>query len=121
MHRSGHVDPDPASFLTDWNKGSQYSNTKLANVLFTYEAQRRLAHKGIQSCAVDPGAVSSNIYANSKLPSPIRWFIRNLHAPTRDGASTVLHAATTPWPAPTPPPAQRYKPQYHELRVSSLV
>lgn len=75
----------------------------------------------VQSCAVDPGAVSSNIYANSKLPSPIRWFIRNLHAPTRDGASTVLHAATTPWPAPTPPPAQRYKPQYHELRVSSLV
>ena len=48
MHRSGHVDPEPASFLTDWNKGSQYSNTKLANVLFTYEAQRRLAHKGIQ-------------------------------------------------------------------------
>ena len=51
MHRSGHVDADIWSFLTDWRKGSQYSNTKLANVLFTYEAQRRLGPKGIQvSC-----------------------------------------------------------------------
>ena len=72
----------------------------------------------MQSCAVDPGAVSSNIYANSRLPSPIRWFIRNMHAPTQDGASAVLHAATTPWPAVTTPPAQQYKPQPRELRVS---
>ena len=48
MHRSGHVDSDTPSFLKDWKKGSQYSNTKLANVLFTYEAQRRLGPKGIQ-------------------------------------------------------------------------
>ena len=48
MHRSGHVDSDPESFLKDWNKGSQYSNTKLGNVLFAYEAQRRLGPKGIQ-------------------------------------------------------------------------
>lgn len=48
MHRSGHVDSDPERFLKDWNKGSQYSNTKLGNVLFAYEAQRRLGPKGIQ-------------------------------------------------------------------------
>ena len=72
----------------------------------------------MQSCAVDPGAVSSNIYANSQLPSPIRWFIRNMHAPTRDGASAVLHAATTPWPPVTPQHAQQYKPQPRELRVN---
>ena len=48
MHRSGHVDSDPGRFLKDWDKGSQYSNTKLANVLFAYEAQRRLGPKGIQ-------------------------------------------------------------------------
>ena len=72
----------------------------------------------VQSCAVDPGAVSSNIYANSRLPSPIRWFIHNMHAPTRDGASAVLHAATTDWPLVAVSPAQPYKPQPHELRVS---
>ena len=75
----------------------------------------------VQSCAVDPGAVSSNIYANSRLPSPIRWFIRNMHAPTRDGARAVLHAATTEWPSVSTQPAQLYKPQPHELRVSNLL
>lgn len=75
----------------------------------------------MQSCAVDPGAVSSNIYANSKLPSPVRWFIRNLHAPTRDGASAVLHAATNPWPAVTPQPAQQYRPHSDELPVSFVM
>ena len=72
----------------------------------------------LQSCAVDPGAVSSNIYANSRLPSPIRWFIRNMHAPTRDGARAVLHAATAPWPPLVPQHAQQYKPHPRELRVS---
>ncbi|DBA73310.1 TPA: Retinol dehydrogenase 13, variant 2 [Trebouxia sp. C0004] len=99
MHRAASVDPNIHCFLTHWNKGSQYANTKLANVLFTYETQRRWGSRtgGIQSCAVDPGAVSSNIYANSGLPSPVRWLIRNLHAPTSDGVSAVIHAATTPW------------------------
>ena len=67
---------------------------------------------------MDPGAVSSNIYANSRLPSPIRWFIRNMHAPTRDGARAVLHAATTPWPSLVPQLAQQYRPHPRELRVS---
>ena len=48
MHRSGHVDKDTEAFLSDWRKGSQYANTKLANVLFAYEAQRRLAPLGVQ-------------------------------------------------------------------------
>ena len=48
MHRSGHVNNDTEAFLSDWSQGSQYSNTKLANVLFTYEAQRRLAPHGVQ-------------------------------------------------------------------------
>lgn len=116
MHRSGSVHSDVNRFLRDWNKGSQYSNTKLANVLFAYEAQQRLGPRGVQSCAVDPGAVSSNIYANSRLPSPIRWFIRNLHAPTTDGAQAVIHAATTPWRPVTTPPGQPYTPESSELR-----
>lgn len=48
MHRSGHVNHDTEAFLSDWSHGSQYSNTKLANVLFTYEAQRRLGPHGVQ-------------------------------------------------------------------------
>ncbi len=51
MHRAASVDSNIHRFLTDWNKGSQYANTKLANVLFTYAAQRRLGYRnqGIQA------------------------------------------------------------------------
>ena len=49
MHRAASVDSNITSFLRDWNKGSQYANTKLANVLFTYEAQRRWGQQGIQA------------------------------------------------------------------------
>ena len=43
-----------------------------------------------------------------------------MHAPTQDGASAVLHAATTDWGPASTQPAQLYKPQPHELRVSNL-
>ncbi len=54
MHRAASVDSNIHRFLTDWNKGSQYANTKLANVLFTYEAQRRWASR--------PGAIQASFY-----------------------------------------------------------
>jgi len=51
MHRAASVDSNVHRFLTDWKKGSQYANTKLANVLFTYAAQRRLGYRstGVQA------------------------------------------------------------------------
>jgi len=39
----------------------RYEVTKLANVLFTYELNRRLAHTSIRAFAVDPGLVNTDI------------------------------------------------------------
>ena len=54
MHRAASVNSNIHRFLTDWNKGSQYANTKLANVLFTYAAQRRLGYRnqGVQASCI---------------------------------------------------------------------
>lgn len=90
----------------------------LPSVVFDFAASiLRCKLVCVQSCAVDPGAVSSNIYANSRLPGPIRWFIRNLHAPTKDGASAAIHAATAPWQEPVLKKGQQYRPRPSELRV----
>lgn len=46
-HRYGWVG-DAGKFLQSWRPGSYYPSTKLANVLFAYEAQRRLGQHGVQ-------------------------------------------------------------------------
>ena len=55
------------------------------------------------------------------MPSPMRWYLRNMEAPTRDGATAVIHAATTPWPSISLQPGQQYSPGPKGLRVSISV
>ncbi|KAI3424130.1 hypothetical protein D9Q98_009490 [Chlorella vulgaris] len=96
-HRFGWLG-DVARFLPSWVPGSYYPSTKLANVLFANEMQRRLGEHGVQSCAVDPGGVASKIWDHSAFAKPpLSWVINNLYAPTSDGAAAVVHAATVPW------------------------
>jgi WW domain-containing oxidoreductase len=97
-HRYGLILPDIDTFLKTWKLGSFYPNTKLANVLFAYELTRRLGSYGLQSCAVDPGGVASNIWKNSVFgKAPLSWVIGNLYAPPSDGAAAVVYAATVDW------------------------
>lgn len=90
-------DPGMAALLRSWRRGSGYATTKLANVLFAYECQRRLGALGVQSCAVDPGGVASNIWKRSVFESPQLSWLLHLYAPPSDGATAVVHAATVPW------------------------
>jgi NAD(P)-dependent dehydrogenase (short-subunit alcohol dehydrogenase family) len=97
-HRYGLILPDIDNFFKTWKLGSFYPNTKLANVLFSYELTRRLGSYGLQSCAVDPGGVASNIWKNSVFSkAPLSWVIKNLYAPPSDGAAAVVYAATVDW------------------------
>ncbi|DBA88388.1 TPA: hypothetical protein ACH3X2_004882 [Trebouxia sp. C0005] len=92
-HRIGYI-KDIRKFMFDAKK-FLYSETKLGNVLLTYEHQRRLGAYGVQSCAVDPGAVRSSIW---KRAGPVmQWVANHLFAPNDDGCQTVVHAATAAW------------------------
>ena len=92
----------PAMIMTQDACLAAAQATKLANVLFAYELQRRLGVQGVRSCAVDPGSVATNIYAGSALFSrqPLRWLIKTFYAPPADGAAAVVHAACAPWERP---------------------
>jgi WW domain-containing oxidoreductase len=58
----------------------------------------------VQACAVDPGAVRSNIWANNPKfnRGPGKAVIDACYAPPEDAARVLLHAATCDWQADAP-------------------
>ncbi|PNW72029.1 hypothetical protein CHLRE_16g685400v5 [Chlamydomonas reinhardtii] len=89
---------DAKAFLTDWRSG-YYQHSKLANVLFAYELQRRLGNHGVTSCAADPGGVRSHIWDTSPMFKKgwKKTIIDMCYSPPVDGAKAVIHAATVDW------------------------
>ena len=65
LHRSGHINFDDLNPKADYKEGRAYSQSKLANVLFTYELQRKLKAHGSDAIAVaaHPGYASTNLQA----------------------------------------------------------
>jgi len=68
-----------------------YNQTKLLNLLFTYELARRLKGTGVTSNAVEPGFVKTNM----KVPFPFSLF-SFMRRPVDKGAWISVHAATSP-------------------------
>ncbi|KXZ49861.1 hypothetical protein GPECTOR_19g312 [Gonium pectorale] len=97
-HRCYEIPTDPRVFIHSTST-MVYPWTKLANVLFAYELQRRLGPLGVQSCAADPGGARTAIW--DEVPAlavpPARWVIEALYAPPVDGAEVLVAAATVDW------------------------
>jgi retinol dehydrogenase 12 len=72
----------------------EYGVSKLANVACSIELARRLAGTNVSSSAVNPGRVASNIW--KRLPWPIRPLFKLTMLSTAEGATSTLHAATSP-------------------------
>ncbi len=73
---------------------AEYSNSKLANVLFSAELGRRLAGSGVNTYALHPGVVASNIWR--AVPWPIRPLMKLRMISTEEGAATSLYCSTSP-------------------------
>lgn len=71
---------------------AEYSNSKLANVLFSAELGRRLAGSGVTTYALHPGVVASDVWR--AVPWPIRPLMKLGMLSTEQGAATTLYCAT---------------------------
>jgi NAD(P)-dependent dehydrogenase (short-subunit alcohol dehydrogenase family) len=96
--RMARLDLDDPNWRERPYKGSRaYSDSKLANLLFTAELQRRLTKSGskVRAIAAHPGFVSTNIYVNAE-PKRLSFgslFIRLAAQGPDAGALPVLYAA----------------------------
>lgn len=82
-----------------YSRVAAYSQSKLANLMFTYELQRRLSGAGTTiAVAAHPGLASTELGRN--LPAIVAFSYARVSQKAAMGALPVLRAATTPaWPA----------------------
>lgn len=99
-HRFGSINFDDLQSQRRYNRLSAYGQAKLANLLFTYELNRRLAAAGAPTIAVAAHPGSSNTELTRNLPGFIRKPLEvgwRLVAQDADmGALPTLRAATDP-------------------------
>jgi retinol dehydrogenase-14 len=74
-----------------------YTQSKLANVLFTYELARRLQGSGVTANCLHPGVIATKLVdAFYNRTGPARLISRLRFDSPRTGAAAVLHLATSP-------------------------
>jgi retinol dehydrogenase-14 len=96
-HLSGTLRFDDLMGSRGYDGWQAYAQSKLANVVFTYELARRLAGTGVTANCLHPGVVGTNI--GHAGPSWIRFGIKLVRpfllSPAR-GAATSIHLASSP-------------------------
>ncbi len=105
FHKPGKINFDDLQSERSYSKWGAYAQSKLANLLFTYELQRRLAAKGASTIAVacHPGYASTNLQSagprmtGSSLAEMVWGWINGIFAQSAEmGALPTLRAATDP-------------------------
>jgi NAD(P)-dependent dehydrogenase (short-subunit alcohol dehydrogenase family) len=93
----GRIDFDDLQGATDYSGPRAYNQSKLANVMFTYELSRRLDGTGVTVNALHPGVVSTSFGAEDPtlLTRMARPLMRLMKTPAQ-GAATSTYLASSP-------------------------
>ena len=106
VHRMGRIRFDDLHFERGYNPWRAYGQSKLANLLFTLELQRRLTEAGsaVRALAAHPGWAATNLvgHTGSRLQSAALALGNRLIAQSDDmGVLPTLYAATQDLPGGT--------------------
>ena len=97
MHTIAKMDFDNLQGEKKFGGMTAYAQSKLANILFTYELSRRLTGSDVTVNAMHPGLVKTNFSANTKGVAGLIWrFITLFAISPEKGAQTVVYLATSP-------------------------
>jgi NAD(P)-dependent dehydrogenase (short-subunit alcohol dehydrogenase family) len=92
-HKFGKLDINGWATGRDYSAFGAYANSKLANVLFTYELARRIKGTGVTANCLHPGAVGTNLFRG--LPKFLQTLIRLVTIGTERGARTSIYLASS--------------------------
>jgi NAD(P)-dependent dehydrogenase (short-subunit alcohol dehydrogenase family) len=94
----GRIDLDDLQGAEKYDGQKAYNQSKLANVLFTYELARRLEGSGVTANVLHPGVVRTAFGQED----PVRWMklllplVRPFLKSPEQGAATSVHLASAP-------------------------
>jgi retinol dehydrogenase-14 len=92
-HRRGRINFDDLQGERGYSGLGAYTQSKLANLLFTRELARRLSGTGVTANAVHPGVVATRLLFDGF--GPLRLLAPFLKTPEQ-GARTTVHVASAP-------------------------
>ena len=97
-HAQGRIDFDDLQGERSYSGARAYDQSKLVNVLFTYELARRLQATSVTANALHPGVVSTSFGAED--PGGVQRlfvpFMRPFMKAPAQGAATSIHLASAP-------------------------
>ena len=96
-HLSGTLRFDDLMRTHEYDGWRAYAQSKLANVVFTYELARRLEGSGVTANGLHPGVVGTNIGHDG--PSWVRFgikLVRPFLLSPKKGAATSIYLASSP-------------------------
>jgi retinol dehydrogenase 12 len=95
-HRFGTINFDDLDGERRYRTFGAYSQSKLANILFSYELARRLAGSGVTVNSLHPGGIASGLWTNN---GPLAQFIMKAGRPflktPQQGARTTIYLASS--------------------------
>ena len=94
----GRIDFDDLMGERGYSGQQAYNQSKLANVMFTYELARRLAGTGVTATALHPGMTNTSFSAEdpSRVFAPLVWVMRPFMKKPERGADTPVYLASAP-------------------------
>ncbi|XP_065671062.1 retinol dehydrogenase 11 [Hydra vulgaris] len=92
LHEFGKINFNDINFENNYSIYKAYSQSKLANILFTIELNKKLSHSNITVYAVHPGLVLTNILRHDFFTS--HFIPRCFFKTPKQGAQTILYCAT---------------------------
>lgn len=96
-HSRGLLDFENLQGEKHFNGWQQYGNTKLANIVFTYELARRLDGSGVTANCLHPGVIHTNLLRNYSVALSWVWHLTQwFFKKPAEGAETSVYLASSP-------------------------
>ncbi|KAI4871240.1 hypothetical protein NFI96_019763 [Prochilodus magdalenae] len=96
-HKWGTINLDDLNSEKRYDKSKAYSQSKLANVLFTRSLAKKLEGTGVTTYALHPGVVQTELWRHLNRPQQAAiWFIKPFTKTSVQGAQTTIYCAVAP-------------------------